>query len=163
MGAIKDLITEAAFKMEKEQHFISFEGAMDNIMNSANDMKDIINYLYGAKEVRDLIRIKCVNRDEEFYVANKIHDSLRGKEDYIDCKIVLNMSDDRTDGTDNEVHVYVFNDASSDVTINKIMERAFGYNWNTSELFTKTAFYPNPEGKRYVYFYAYRGGILNED
>lgn len=62
-------------------------------------------------ELRKVFIIKTKNHEEEFRIAEFIHNRLVGNQDYIDCEIVLNMSADRADGTVNEVHCYIFNDA----------------------------------------------------
>lgn len=69
------------------------------------------------EQLRRQITIKTSSQEEEFRIAEKIHEQLVGNQDYIDCNIVLNMSADRRDGTENEVHVYIFNDSGSDPTI----------------------------------------------
>lgn len=68
-------------------------------------------------EIRRLIIVKIPSHEEEYHVAEKIHNQLVGNKDYIECRIVLNMSADRTDGTENEVHVYIFNDSKTDPEI----------------------------------------------
>lgn len=65
-------------------------------------------------ELRRQIIVKCLSKEEELAVATHIHDQLVGNPDYKENRIVLNMSDARNDGTENEVHVYIFNDAVSD-------------------------------------------------
>lgn len=68
--------------------------------------------------LRRLIIVKTDSEEEEFRIANKIHEQLRGNPDYIENRIILNMSSDRLhDDTENEVHVYIFKDSESDPEI----------------------------------------------
>lgn len=67
--------------------------------------------------IRKTIIIKTRSKDEEYAVAEKIHNQLRGNNDYIDSRIVLNRSGDRKDGTENEVHLYIFEDSQTDPVI----------------------------------------------
>lgn len=69
------------------------------------------------KSIRRLIIIKTQSDEEEYRVLRKIHDQLIGNQDYVDCKIVLNDSSARRDGTENEVHLYIFEDSKSDPEI----------------------------------------------
>lgn len=68
-------------------------------------------------QLRRQIIIKTASEEEEFRIAEKIHEQLVGNQDYIDCNIILNMSADRLDGTVNEVHVYIFDESESDPAI----------------------------------------------
>lgn len=63
------------------------------------------------------IIIKANSAEEEFEIANSIHEQLVGNSDYIDCRIILNLSADRRDGTTNEVHLDIFEDATTEVDI----------------------------------------------
>ena len=67
--------------------------------------------------LRKLIIIKTNSHEEEYKVAEKIHKQLVGNQDYIDCNIVLNMSSDRADETENEVHLYICDDAKTNPEI----------------------------------------------
>ena len=67
--------------------------------------------------IRKIIIVKTNSHEEEWEVCKKIHEQLVGNQDYIDCGIVLNMSSDRGDGTENEVHLYIFDDAKSNPEI----------------------------------------------
>lgn len=67
--------------------------------------------------LRKLIIIKTNSFEEEYEVAEKIHNQLAGNQDYVDCDIVLNMSADRCDGTENEVYLYIFDDAKTNPEI----------------------------------------------
>lgn len=69
------------------------------------------------KDLRRLIVVKTQSKEEELQIGEKIHNQLIGNQDYIDCRIVLNLSSDRDDGTENEVHLYIFNDSISDPEI----------------------------------------------
>lgn len=73
-------------------------------------------------DLRRQIIIKTASHEEEYRIAEKIHNQLAGNEDYVECRIVLNMSADRKitdkdDDTENEVHVYIFNDSKTDPEI----------------------------------------------
>lgn len=46
-------------------------------------------------------------------VREDIHNQLVGNEDYINSRIILNGSDDRLDGSSNEVHLYIFNNSNT--------------------------------------------------
>ena len=65
-------------------------------------------------KVRRTLIIKTNSHEEEFAVAEKIHKQLVGNPDYINSDICVNMSKDRNDGTENEVHVVFFEAAKSD-------------------------------------------------
>ena len=67
--------------------------------------------------LRKLIIIKTNSHEEEYEVAEKIHNQLAGNPDYVECRIVLNMSSDRVDETENEVHLYIYDDAESNPEI----------------------------------------------
>lgn len=68
--------------------------------------------------IRKQIIIKTKDPDMEGRVLNKIHNQLVGNQDYIGSRICLNRSKDRNDGTQNEVHLYIFEDSESDPEIN---------------------------------------------
>lgn len=68
-------------------------------------------------EIKRMIIIKTQSREEEFRIAEKIHNQLVGNPDYIEDRICLNMSKDRDDDTENEVHLLIFTDAESDLEI----------------------------------------------
>lgn len=67
--------------------------------------------------IRKQIIIKTKDPDMEGRVLNKIHNQLVGNQDYIGSRICLNRSKDRNDGTQNEVHLYIFEDSESDPEI----------------------------------------------
>ena len=69
------------------------------------------------QEIKRMVIIKTQSREEEFGIADKIHNQLVGNPDYIESRICLNMSKDRDDGTENEVHLIIFNDSESDPEI----------------------------------------------
>lgn len=70
------------------------------------------------ESIRRQIIIKTQDNEEEYRIANKIHEQLAGNQDYIDSRIVLNMANDRLDDdTKNEVHLYIFNDSETDPEI----------------------------------------------
>lgn len=57
-----------------------------------------------------MIRIQCDSEEEMLRMKENIHNQLTGNEDYINCNIILNGSDDRMLSEDeNEVHVYIMN------------------------------------------------------
>lgn len=60
--------------------------------------------------LRETFKITTNDR-MEYYVLNKIHEALVGNPDYVNSSIVLNDSGTRGDNTDNEVHIYVFEDS----------------------------------------------------
>lgn len=61
-------------------------------------------------ELKKLITIQTSDMEEMCEVRDKIYRQLAGNPDYIDNRIVLNGSDDRRDGTENTVCVYIFKD-----------------------------------------------------
>ena len=66
-------------------------------------------------KLKRLIWIQCDSEEEMLRVKENIHNQLTGNEDYINCNIILNGSDDRMLSEDendyeNEVHVYIFNE-----------------------------------------------------
>ena len=67
--------------------------------------------------IKKLIIIKTNSHEEEYEVVKKIHEQLVGNQDYIDCRIVLNMSSDRVDETENEVHLYIYEDVETNPEI----------------------------------------------
>ena len=67
--------------------------------------------------IRKTIIVKTRSKNEEYAMAEKIHNQLIGNNDYIDSRIVLNMSGDRKDGTENEVHLYIFENSQTDPVI----------------------------------------------
>lgn len=69
------------------------------------------------ESLRKLIIIKTKTEEEESAVMESIHNQLVGNPDYIECRIILNNSSTRNDGTKNEVHVYIFNDSESNPQI----------------------------------------------
>lgn len=125
MGKIKELATTAAEKIEREQAFVDFEEAMERVCLT-HDTLFWMKFVEEEKEIREHIRIKCANEEEMGDIAEKIHNVLAGNQDYVDCRIVLNMSPDRDDGTENEVHCYIFNNS---ITNPDIMTKAFGTDW----------------------------------
>lgn len=64
-------------------------------------------------ELKKLVVIKTDTAEEELKVATSIHEQLVGNEDYKENRIILNLSKDRDDDTENEVHLYIFNDCKS--------------------------------------------------
>ena len=78
---------------------------------------DIIVKLNPDPETRSIIIIKTKTEKDMLIVANAIHEQLIGNKDYKENKIILNMSSDRSDGTENEVHLYVHNDSETNQEI----------------------------------------------
>lgn len=68
-------------------------------------------------EIKRMVIIKTQTKEEEFRIAEKIHNQLVGNSDYIESRICLNMSRDRDDATENEIHLIIFNDSESDPEI----------------------------------------------
>lgn len=69
------------------------------------------------KEIRREIFIKVQSIDEEMRLAGKINNQLVDNQDYINNRIVLNVSGARQDGTKNEVQLTIFSDSESDPEI----------------------------------------------
>ena len=59
-----------------------------------------------------MLRVECILKDDMHKTRDKIHDILKGHEEYInsDIIIVLSTDEERNDGTENEVHVYFLKD-----------------------------------------------------
>ena len=71
----------------------------------------IILKLFLRNRKEKLIRIQCDSEEEMLRVKENIHNQLTRNEDYINCNIILNGSDDRMLSEDeNAVHVYIFNE-----------------------------------------------------
>lgn len=58
--------------------------------------------------LKKVIHIVCDTKEAMVSTRDKIHDQLTGNSDYINNRIILNDSDDRSDRTINEVRVYIF-------------------------------------------------------
>ena len=67
--------------------------------------------------IRKTIIIKTNSHEEEWEVAKKIHEQLAGNEDYIENRIILSMSTEVPYEVENEVHLYIFEDAKSNPEI----------------------------------------------
>lgn len=70
-----------------------------------------------ARQIRRQVIYRATDEAEEQEIMSRIHEQLAGNQDYIDCRIVLNDSATRNDGTSNEVHLYVFADSLTDPEI----------------------------------------------
>ena len=78
-----------------------------------------------VREVKKIIKVKTFSPGDEMDVCMKIHNQLAGNEDYVENRIVLNMSGDRKNMNpdtfnpeeENEVHVYFFNDCKTNPLI----------------------------------------------
>lgn len=68
-------------------------------------------------KLRKTIIVKTNSHEEEWEVAKKIHEQLKGNEDYIKNRIVLSMSTEIPYEVENEVHLYIFDDAESNPEI----------------------------------------------
>ena len=68
-------------------------------------------------ELRKTIIIKTKSYEEEWEVAKKIHEQLKGNKDYIENRIILSMSKEIPYEVENEVHLYIFDDAESNPEI----------------------------------------------
>ena len=64
------------------------------------------------KTLRRLIRIEVETEEDMLTIKEQIHNQLVGNQDYIDCNIVLNGSDDRIENG-YEVHLYVFKECEN--------------------------------------------------
>ena len=53
-----------------------------------------------------ILTINCLSKEETRSTRDKIHDVLKGRENYINSDILLNTDEERNDGTENEVRVY---------------------------------------------------------
>lgn len=63
------------------------------------------------------IIIKANSHDEEFRIAESIHNQLKGNFAYSESDIVLNMSGDRQDGTENEVHLTIYEESNTNINL----------------------------------------------
>ena len=63
--------------------------------------------------LKKLITIVADTEEEMYEIREKIHLQLVGNQDYIDCNIILNGSDDRMDGSVNTVCVYIFKECEN--------------------------------------------------
>lgn len=68
-------------------------------------------------ELRKTIIIKTKSHEEEWEIAQKIHKQLKGNEDYIENRIILSMSKEIPYEVENEVHLYIFDDAKTNPEI----------------------------------------------
>lgn len=66
------------------------------------------------QELRKVIKVLVNSPEQEAVVLDNICSQLVGNQDFVDCRIVVNDSSTRNDGTENEVHVYIFNDCTSE-------------------------------------------------
>ena len=58
-------------------------------------------------DIKRFIRIECDTEEDMITIRDRICEQLVGNQDFIDCNIVLNGSDDRRENG-YEVHVYIF-------------------------------------------------------
>lgn len=68
-------------------------------------------------KLRKTIIIKTNSHNEEWEVAKKIHKQLVGNEDYIENRIILSMSSEILEEVENEVRLYIFDDAKTNPEI----------------------------------------------
>ena len=67
-----------------------------------------------------------MSKEETHNTRDKIHDVLKGHEDYINSDILLNTDEERNDGTENEVRVYFLKeDEESKELYTKLKETIF--------------------------------------
>lgn len=71
---------------------------------------DFVKNEFDGKVLKRLITITASTHEEFATIRERIHNQLVGNKDYIDCNIILNGSDDRMDGTENVICVYIFNE-----------------------------------------------------
>ena len=73
-----------------------------------------------------ILTIKCLSKEETHNIRDKIHDILKGHENYINSDILLNTDEERNDGTENEVRVYFLKkDRESKKLYSKIKDTIF--------------------------------------
>ena len=73
-----------------------------------------------------ILTINCLSKEETHITRDKIHDVLKGHENYINSDILLNTDEERNDGTENEVRVYFLKeDEESKELYTKIKETIF--------------------------------------
>lgn len=71
------------------------------------------------------VTIECDTEAEMLRIGNQIHHCLVGSPNYIDSRIVLNMSPDRDDGTINTIKLYVGKEAELEPDKNDIRFELF--------------------------------------
>ena len=73
-----------------------------------------------------ILSINCSSKEETHNTRDKIHDVLKGHENYINSDILLNTDEERNDETENEVRVYFLKeDEESKELYTKIKETIF--------------------------------------
>ena len=73
-----------------------------------------------------ILTINCLSKEETYSTRDKIHDVLKGHENYINSDIILNTDEERNDGTENEVRVYFLKeDEESKELYSKIKDTIF--------------------------------------
>ena len=73
-----------------------------------------------------ILTIPCLSKEETHNTRDKIHDILKGHENYINSDILLNTDEERNDETENEVRVYFLkDDEESKELYSKIKETIF--------------------------------------
>ena len=73
-----------------------------------------------------IVSINCSSKEETHKTRDKIHDILKGHEDYINSDIILNTNEERNDRTENEVRVFFLkDDEESKELYTKIKETIF--------------------------------------
>ena len=73
-----------------------------------------------------ILTINCSSKEETHNIRDKIHDVLKGHENYINSDIILNTDEERNDGTENEVRVYFLKkDRESKRLYSKIKDTIF--------------------------------------
>lgn len=73
-----------------------------------------------------ILTINCLSKEETHNTRDKIHDILKGHENYINSDILLNTDEERNDETENEVRVcFLKEDEESKELYTKIKETIF--------------------------------------
>lgn len=67
--------------------------------------------------VRKVIEIKTDSKETKEFIANMIHKQLRGKQEYIESRIILSIGSVIKNIPENDIHVYIFNDCEIDPII----------------------------------------------
>lgn len=119
MGKMKDLAIHVAELYQRNHPIMAFEEAFQFVCTHY-DISYWMNYedRYNIDDpVRKVMIIRTNSEEEEFEVATKIHNQLADNKDYIESRIVLNISRDRDDGSKNEVRLYIFKDATTNPEI----------------------------------------------
>lgn len=69
------------------------------------------------KDLRKKIVITASDSEKAGDILMNIHSQLAGHKDYVNSNIVLNDSGTRCDGTENEIHVYIYKECENEPEI----------------------------------------------